>query len=73
MLAYTVVSIYQCVVLTLMIKNPLYGRPTLSLWVRGTMVLDMGCEFRGRGSIPSECQRSRDVDLGQVNLKAYLQ
>ena len=31
------------------------------------MVLDVGFEFRDRGSIPSECQTPRDVDIGQVN------
>ena len=36
------------------------------VWVRGIMVLDVGCEFRDRGSIPSECQIPRDVDLGQL-------
>ena len=36
-------------------------------WVRDLMVLSAGCEFRDRGSIPSECQISRGVELGQVN------
>ena len=36
-------------------------------WIRGIMVLDVGCEFRDQSSIPSECQIPRDVDLGQVN------
>ena len=35
-------------------------------WVRGVVVLDVGYEFWDRGSIPSECQTPRDVDLGQV-------
>ena len=26
------------------------------IWVYGVMVLDVGYEFRDRGSIPSECQ-----------------
>ena len=30
------------------------------------------CEFRDRGSIPSECQIPRDVDLGQVNFTISL-
>ena len=38
------------------------------LWVCGLVVLDVGCEFSDRGSTPGECQRSRDVDLGQVIL-----
>ena len=33
----------------------------------GLEVLDVGCEFWDQSSIPSECQRSHDVDLGQVN------
>ena len=37
------------------------------MWVCGVMVLDVRCEFRDRGSIPSEFQIPRDVDLGQVN------
>ena len=36
------------------------------------MFLNMECEFRDRGSNPSECQRSRDVDLGQVNFLFFL-
>ena len=39
----------------------------ISLWVRGIVVLVVGWEFRDRGSIPSEYQIPRDVDLGQVN------
>ena len=27
------------------------------LWVRGATELDVGSEFRDRGSIPNECQR----------------
>ena len=47
-------------------------RPTmlfdlLCLWVRGVMVLDVGCEFHDWGSVPRECQIPRNVDLGQVN------
>ena len=37
------------------------------LWVHGVLVLDVGCGFRDRASILSECQIYRDVDLGQVN------
>ena len=41
----------------------------LYITVRGViMVLDMGCEFRDCGSIPSECQIPRDVDLGQYTI-----
>ena len=47
-------------------NNKLLGR-RLSKWVRGLMALDVGCEFRDRGSIPSESQIPRDVDLGKVN------
>ena len=43
-----------------------------NLWVRGVMVLDVGCEFHDRGSIPSECQTLRDVDHGQVNFTIAL-
>ena len=35
------------------------------LWVRGLMAINVGCEFRGRSSIPSVCQIT-DADLGQV-------
>ena len=35
------------------------------MWVRGLMTINMGCEFRSRGSIPSVCQIT-DADLGQV-------
>ena len=35
------------------------------LRVRGLMAIDVECEFRDRGSIPSVCQIT-DVDLGQV-------
>ena len=34
-------------------------------WVRGLVAINVGCEFRGRGSIPSVCQIT-DADLGQV-------
>ena len=34
-------------------------------WVRGLMAINVGCEFCGRGSIPSVCQIT-DADLGQV-------
>ena len=37
-------------------------------WVRGVMELNVGCEFRDQGSIPSEYLIPRDVDLWQVNL-----
>ena len=36
-----------------------------NMWVRGLMAINVGWEFRGRGSIPSECQIT-NVDLGQV-------
>ena len=35
--------------------------PYVRVRVRGVMVLDVGCEFHDRGSIPSECQIPRDV------------
>ena len=35
-------------------------------WVLGLMELDVGWEFRDRGSIPSECQR-HNSNLGLVN------
>ena len=47
-------------------NNKLLGR-RLSKWVCCVMALDGGCEFRDRGSVPSECQIPRDADLGQVN------
>ena len=53
-------------------NNVWQPKPSSSLWVRGVMVLDVGCEFRNRGSIPSECQIPRDVDLGQVNFTIAL-
>ena len=37
------------------------------MWVRGLLALNVGCEFRGRGSIPSVCQITV-ADLGQVGL-----
>ena len=38
------------------------------MWVRGLMAINVGCEFRDRGSIPSVCQitDAEDADLGQV-------
>ena len=36
------------------------------------MTLDMECEFRDRGSIPRECQKSHDVDLMRVNFTIAL-
>ena len=36
-----------------------------ALWVRGITAIDVGCEIRGRGSIPSVC-RITDADLGLV-------
>ena len=36
-------------------------------WVRGVMAIDVGCEFRGRSSIPSVCQIT-DADLGVSRL-----
>ena len=35
------------------------------MWVRGLMAIDVECEFRDRGSIPSVWQIT-DADLGQV-------
>ena len=32
-------------------------------WVRGLMAINVGCELRGRGSIPSVCQIT-DAELG---------
>ena len=49
----------------LMIK--VHYNSTRYVWVRGVMVLDVGCEFRDRGSIPSEYLIPRNTDLGQVN------
>ena len=34
-------------------------------WVRGLMAINVKCEFRDRGSIPSMCQIT-DTDLGKV-------
>ena len=36
------------------------------MWFRGLMAINVGCEFRDRGSIPSVCQIT-DADLGQVS------
>ena len=38
---------------------------TYSSWVRGLMAINVECEFRDRGSIPSVCQIT-DADLGKV-------
>ena len=35
------------------------------IWVRGLMAINVECEFRDRGSIPSMCQIT-EADLGQV-------
>ena len=38
---------------------------SLTLWVRGLMAINVGCEFSGRGSIPGVC-RSRVLTLGKL-------
>ena len=52
-------------VIETVIKNKYqHSKKNLS-WVRGLMVINVECEFRDRGSIPSVCQIT-DADLGQV-------
>ena len=50
-----------------LMRNIHHVQVPLSNWVRGIMVLDVGCDFHDRGSIPSECQIPRGVDLREVN------
>ena len=46
-------------------KNIFINKVRCLPWVRGLMAINVGCEFRDRGSIPIVCQIT-DAEIGQV-------
>ena len=38
-------------------------QPYVEIWVRGLMAINVECEFRDRGSIPSVCQITDAANL----------
>ena len=44
----------------------MFAHTVIGSVVRGLKAINVECEFRDRGSIPSVCQIT-DADLGQVN------